>query len=139
MASNNTPNDVKEFDARTAALIVDGSNDVEDIESFGFDQSKGHELQYTVDQNAVWVKATPEMTGTFVLKATSPSIPDVESLFLEDEVFNIDIELSDDAFGGDPSQITFQGCMITDLSHSDYEIDDMPTISADFQAVNQEA
>lgn len=137
MASNNTPNDVKEFDARTANLVVDGDADVEDIESLGFDQSKDHDLQYTIDQNAVWVKATPEMTGSFVLKATSPSIPAIESLFLDDEVFSINIELSEDAFGGEAESIYFEGCMITDFSHSDYQIDDMPTITADFQAVNQ--
>lgn len=134
--STRTPNDVKEFDARTAELVV-GGDDIEDIESVGFDQSKDHDLQYTIDQNAVWVKATPEMTGSFVLKATSPSIPAVEELFLNDEVFDINITLSEDAFGGDPDTMAFVGCMITDLSHSDYQIDDMPTVTVDFQAVNQ--
>lgn len=137
MAHVNVPNDVKEFDARTARLVVDGSEDVEDIESFGFDESKGHELQYTVDQNAVWVKANPEITGSFVLKATSTSILDAMSLFQEDSVFDIELELSDDAYGGDAGSINFAGCMITDVDHSDYEIDGMPTVTFDYQAVNR--
>lgn len=140
MASIHAPTDVKEFEARTAGLVVDGDTEIEDIESFGYDQSKGHELQYTIDQNAVWVKSTPEITGSFVMKATSPSVPAVEDLFLEDEVFDIDIQLSTDAFGGEGEEsetLSFIGCMITDFSHSDYEIDDMPTVTADWQGVNQ--
>lgn len=137
-ASERVPQDsgIKEFDARTAELVVGGDN-VSDIESVGFDRSKNHELQYTVDQNAVWVKGTPEMTGSFVLKATSPSIPDIESAFATDEVFDINITLSEDAYGGDADTMAFVGCMITDISHSDYQIDDMPTVSIDFQAVNE--
>lgn len=141
MASIYAPTDVKEFEARTAAIVVDG-DDIEDIESFGYDQSKGHELQYTIDQNAVWVKSTPEITGSFVMKATSPSVPTVESLFLDDEVFSLTAQLSSDAFGQageDNPTITFIGCMITDFSHSDYQIDEMPTISCDWQGVNQES
>lgn len=140
MAHTNVPNDggIKEFDARTARIVVDGDSDVEDIESFGFDESKDHDLQYTVDQNAVWVKANPEITGTFVLKASSPSIPDGMSLFQEDTVFSIELELAEDAYGGDSGSVTFQGCMITDVSHSDYEIDGMPTITFDYQAVNRQ-
>ena len=143
MSSIYAPSSVKEFEARTAGLVVDGDADIQDIESFGYDQSKGHELQYTIDQNAVWVKSTPEITGSFVLKATSPSIPAVESLWLDDTVFDINLQLSANAFGeeGDTSSETmyFVGCMITDFSHSDYQIDDMPTITADWQGVNQGA
>ena len=138
MAHNNVPNDVREYDVRTASIVVDGSDDIEDLESFGFDESKDHDLQYTIDQNAVWVKSNPEITGTFVMKASSPSVPDVWSLFEEDEVISIEFELSDDAYGGEAGSITFEGCMITDMDHSDHEIDDMPTISADYQAVNRQ-
>lgn len=136
--SEHTPNDVKEFDARTANIVVDGNSNIEDIESIGFDQSKNHELQYTVDQQAVWVKGTPELTGSFVLKASSGSIPSIEELFMRDQVFDINISLSDDAYGESADSVYFQGCMITDFNHSDYQIDDMPTVTVDFQAVNQE-
>lgn len=139
-ASNNTPNDYKEFDARTVDIVVaDGSPDIEDVESIGFNQSKDHDLQYTLDQNAIWVKSTPELTGSFVLKASSPSAPELEQMFMDDEVFDIQISLADDAYGGDADDVYFMGCMITDFDHSDYQIDGMPTISVDFQAVNQEA
>lgn len=142
MASIHAPTDVKEFEARTAALIIDGDTEVEDLESFGYDQSKGHELEYTIDQNAIWVKSTPEITGSFVLKATSPSIPTVEALWLQDEVFNISLQLSEDAFGqagANNETVTFIGCMLTDFSHSDYQIDDMPTVTADWHGVNQDS
>lgn len=147
MASAHAPNEAKEFEARTAGLVLDGGDTtVEDIESFGYDQSKNHELQYTIDQNAIWVKGTPEITGSFVLKSTSSSVPEVETLFMDDEVFNINIQLSNDAFGGDDADsedpsagesLNFVGCMITDFNHSDYQIDELPTVTADWQGVNR--
>lgn len=131
--------DIKEFEARTASIVVDESNDIEDIESFGYDESKGHELQYTIDQNAIWVKSTPEITGSLVLKATSPSVPQLESLWLEDTVFSISITLAETAFGNDGNEsINFVGCMLTDVGHSDYQIDDLPTVTFDWQGVNRE-
>lgn len=132
-SSINAPTSVKEFDARTASITVGGTV-INDLESFGYDQSKDHDLQYTIDQGAVWVKATPELTGTFVMKATSENIADVEGLFLDDEVFQITCDLADNA-GQDTVQ--FIGCMLTDFSQSDYEIDGMPTLTGEFQAVNR--
>ena len=134
MASVNTPTEASQFDARTASLVVNGET-IDHIESFGYDQSKAHELQYTIDQNAVWVRATPEFTGTFVMKANSEAIPAVESAFLEDEIFTINATLSEDAA---QDSIEFVGCMMTDFSHSDYMIDDMPTITGEWQGVNRD-
>ena len=159
MPSRLAPNRGKQFDARTAALVVN-SNVMEDIESFGFDQSKGHELQYTIDQNAIWVKSTPELTGSFVLKETSPSIPIVDRLFLRDIPFDITVRLANtagqpegSALGpaegetfsfpseGDVSAqdfVQFSNVMITDFSKSDYEVDGMPTMTAEWQGVNRQ-
>ena len=127
------PNTVKEFDARTASIIVNGEA-VNDLESFGYDQSKDHDLQYTIDQGAVWVKSTPELTGTFVMKASSTSIARVEGAFLDDEVFQITARLAD---GAGQDSVRFIGCMLTDFSMSDYEIDGMPTLTGEWQAVNR--
>jgi len=150
------PNRAKQFDARTAALVVNG-NVLEDIESFGFDQSKDHELVYTLDQNAIWVKSTPELTGSFVVKETSPSIPIITKLFLRDIPFDITVRLANTATENEgqgfeqdeqfsfPSDadvsemdfVQFSNVMITDWSKSDYQVDDMPTMTAEWQAVNR--
>ena len=130
------PNSAKQFDARTASLVV-GQEPIQDIESFGYDQSKDHELEYTLDQKAIWVKSTPELTGTFVMKATSPSIPRVETLFLRDRPFNITAQLAFTAANQEQDVVQFVGCMITDFSMSEYEIDGMPTVTAEWQGVNR--
>jgi hypothetical protein len=151
------PNRAKQFEARTAALVVNG-NVMEDIESFGFDQSKDHELQYTIDQNAIWVKSTPELTGSFVVKETSPSIPIISKLFLRDIPFDITVRLANTAAAPEgegfeqserftfPSDsdvssqdfVQFSNVMITDWSKSDYQVDDMPTMTGEWQAVNRD-
>lgn len=129
-----TPNSARQFDARTASIVVQGEP-VSDLESFGYDQSKDHELQYTIDQKAIWVKTTPELTGTFVMKATSPSIPKVEEAFLRDQPFQITAQLARTA--GQSQTINFVGCMMTDFSMSDYEVGGMPTVTGEWQGVNR--
>ena len=136
MSSVNAPETAKEFDARTAALVLgddDQTSDVEDIESFGYDLSKAHEKQSTIDQNAIWVKSTPEITGSFVMKETSPDIERVIELWLSDTVLDITTDMAEDSA---LDSMHFLGVIITDVSHSDYQIDDMPTITADWEGVN---
>lgn len=123
--------DIKEYDVRTAAFVV-GGNRIEDLESFGWESTKGHEPQSTIDNNRVWVKAVPEITGTVVMKATSPSISAVRAVYESDEVISITGQLADQAA---QDSLTFLGCMITDFSQSDHEVDGMPTIEIDWQGV----
>lgn len=137
-SSVNAPMEAKEFDARTASLVLgddDTTDDVNDIESFGYDLSKGHEKQSTIDQNAIWVKSTPEITGSFVMKETSEDVQRVKQLWLEDTVFDVTVNLAEDAA---MDSMHFVGVIITDVSHSDYQIDDMPTVTADWEGVNVE-
>lgn len=138
MPNRLTPRGAKQFDARTASIVVRGQP-VSDLESFGFDQSKDHDLQYTLDQKAIWVKTTPELTGTFVMKATSPRIGYIEQAFMRDIPFQITAQLARTANGEDQSQraLTFTGCMLTDFSMSDYEVGGMPTITGEWQGVNR--
>ena len=134
-----TPNSARQFDARTASIVVQGEP-VSDLESFGYDQAKDHELQYTLDQKAIWVKTTPELTGTFVMKATSPSIPKVEEAFLRDQPFQITAQLAktaNDPDGTPNKTVNFVGCMLTDFSMSDYEVGGMPTVTGEWQGVNR--
>lgn len=138
MSSVNAPQEAQEFDARTAALVLGdeaSSSEVNDIESFGYDLSKGHDKQSTIDQNAIWVKATPEITGSFVMKETSDDLERVHSLWLEDEVFDVTLDMAEDS---SLDSMFFVGVIITDVSHSDYQIDDMPTITCDWEGVNVE-
>lgn len=130
--------EAEEFDARTASLVLGDENttdDVNDIESFGYDLSKGHEKQSTIDENAIWVKSTPEITGSFVMKETSDDIQRVKELWLDDTVFDVTVDLAEDA---SMDSMHFVGVILTDVSHSDYQIDDMPTITADWEGVNVE-
>ena len=136
--SVNAPTEAQEFDARTAALVVGDegtTGDIDNIESFGYDLSKGHEKQSTIDQNAIWVKAVPEITGSFVMKEVSDDIERVKELWANDDVIDITIDLAEDAA---LDSMHFMGVMITDVSHSDYQIDDMPTVTADWEGVNVE-
>lgn len=138
MASVNAPKEAQEFDARTAGLVLADDNstgEVNDIESFGYDLSKGHEKQTTIDGNAIWVMSDPEITGSFVLKETSDDAGRVKELWMNDTVFDIAVDLADDAA---LDTMNFMGCIITDVSHSDYQMDDMPTLTADWEGVNVE-
>lgn len=136
--SVNAPNEAQEFDARTAALVVgddDNTEGVEDIDSFGYDLSKGHDRQYTLDGNATWVKATPEISGSFVIKENSPDVGRVHELWMEDTVFDITADMAEDA---EIDSLHFMGVIVTDISHSDYQIDDMPTLTVDWEGINAE-
>lgn len=124
----------REYDARQVSISLDG-NTIADLDSFGYDQSKAHELQRTLDENSMWVKGTGEFTGTVVMKATSDSITAVETLFREDTVFNITITYAD----SEPrSSSTFSNCMLTDWAPSDYELDGMPTVEGSWEAATVE-
>ena len=138
MPNRLTPTAAKQFDARTASIVVQGEP-ISDLESFGFDQSKDHDLQYTLDQRAIWVKTTPELTGTFVMKATSEKIPVIERAFLRDRPFQITAQLARTSQGERQGQrgIHFVGCMLTDFSMSDYEVGGMPTVTGEWQGVNR--
>lgn len=123
---------IKEYDVRTAALVV-GNYRIEDIESFGWTSSKGHEAQATIDNNRVWVKAVPEIDGSLVMKATSPSIPAVREVYEQDDVVSLTGELAEDDVR---DNITFIGCMLTDFDASDHEIDGMPTVEVSWEGVD---
>lgn len=119
-----------EYDARQVSINVDG-NAIADLDSFGYDQSKAHELERTIDENSVWVKGTGEFTGTVVMKAVSDNVTDVEDLFQNDTVFDITISYAD----SEPrSESTFSNCMLQDFAPSDYELDGMPTVEGSWEA-----
>jgi hypothetical protein len=119
-----------EYDAREVSISLNGS-DVAYLDSFGYDQSKAHELQRTLDKGSVWVKGTGEFTGTVVMKAVSDNIVDVETLFQDDTIFNIVITYAET----EPrSTSTFTRVMLNDWGPSDYELDNMPTFEGSWEA-----
>lgn len=119
-----------EYDARDVSISVDGST-IANLDSFGYDQSKAHELERTLDEESIWVKGTGEFTGTVVMKAVSDNITDVETLFQDDTVFDITVNYAE----SEPrSSSTFSNCMLTDFAPSDYELDGMPTVEGSWEA-----
>lgn len=128
----NTDEGIKEYDVRTAAIVVD-QNQIQDIESFGWTSSKDHDPQATIDNNRVWVKAVPEIDGSLVMKATSPSISAVRAIYEQDQVVSLTGELAEEDAR---DNITFIGCMLTDFDSSDHEVDGMPTVEVSWQGVD---
>ena len=125
------------YTSRTAAITVDGKT-VPFLESFGYDQSKDHSLEHTLDKKAVWNKSPAEFSGTFTMKDPSPAQARLEHVFLRDIVFDIQMKLAN-VYGNrvDPRP-RFLDCMMTDFSRSDYEIGEVSTISAEWSAVNKD-
>lgn len=120
----------QEYDAREVSISVAGST-IANLDSFGYDQSKAHELERTLDEEAIWVKGTGEFTGTFAMKAVSDQITDVEAEFQKDNVFNIVISYA----SSEPrSSSTFGDCMMMDFGPSDYELDGMPTFEGSWES-----
>jgi|APHM01.1.fsa_nt_gi hypothetical protein len=118
------------YDARDVSISLDGE-DIAYLDSFGYDQSKAHELERTLDEGSVWVKGTGEFTGTVVMKAVSDDITNVEALFADDTIFSIVITYAE----SEPrSTSTFTRCMLMDFGPSDYELDNMPTFEGSWEA-----
>lgn len=120
----------KEYDAREISITVDGEQ-IADVDSFGYDQSKAHELERTLDGGSVWVKGTGEFTGSFAIKATSDNVPMLEDLFQDGSVFDVTISYAE----REPrSESTFIDCVLTDFGPSDYELDGVPTVEGSWEA-----
>lgn len=124
---------IDEYEARTAAVIVNGRR-VEHLDTIGWDQSKDHELVWTLDNRAVWVKATPEITGSVVMHARSPAVPVLEQLWAEDVVFNITAQPAEQE---DRGPLTFVGCMATAFNNDDYATGEMPAVTMEWQGVDR--
>lgn len=118
----------EQFDAEDIDVIADGEQ-VADLDSVGYDQSKDHELQRTMDGNAIFVIAKGEYELTVVVKAPSDSRPTLENLFENDEIFDIAVKYAPQ----EPrDESVFSEGMLTDFSPSDYELDGMPTFEGTF-------
>lgn len=132
MASSPHPTtSIKEYNARTAAIVV-GGNRIEDISTFSFSQSKGHDPVKTIDQNGIWVMASSEMSGSVEMHATSPSIPVLDAMWKNNQIFDITAQPAETESRG---PVHFVGCMITDFDTGDYEDSEMPTVTAEWEGM----
>lgn len=122
--------ETKEYDAQNLQVTVDGTT-VADVDSIGYDQSKTHEIQKTVDKTHIWVNGIGEYSGTVAVKATSGNVSAMEGLFQDDKLFNIVINYPD-AEARDKTEII--DCKILDFAPGDYEIESMPVYEASWEA-----
>lgn len=114
--------ETKTYDASQIVALVDGT-EVADLESIGYDSSKTHEIQKTLDASHIWVLGIGEYSGTVAVKATSGNVSEMGTLHDEDTKFNIEITYPD-AEGRDTT--TFTDCRSTDFAPGDYELEGLP-------------
>lgn len=119
----------KEYDASEITITVDGTT-VADIETIGYDQSKTHEIEKTLDGNAIWVDGIGEYSGTVAVKAVSDNIANMQFIFDNNNTFNISITYPD---GETRDSSTFKNAKITDFAPGDYELEGMPAYEADWE------
>lgn len=122
--------ETKEYDAEQITVVVNGEQ-VADLDSVGYDSSKTHELQKTLDGNDIWVIGIGEYSGTVAVKATSDSVDAMQTLHDEDTPFNITISYPD-AEVRDESQ--FVDAMLLDFAPGDYELEGMPVYEGSWEA-----
>ena len=122
--------ETKEYDAQEITVVVDGEQ-IADLDSVGYDSSKTHELQKTLDGNDIWVIGIGEYSGTVAVKATSDSVSAMQSLHDNDQTFNITIQYPESEVR-DESQ--FVDAMLLDFAPGDYELEGMPVYEGSWEA-----
>jgi hypothetical protein len=123
-----------DFDARDITVTV-GGNTIAQLDSVGYDQSRDHELQRVLApeaENDQFVIGDGEYTGTFAMKATSESVPAMESLFQNNEQFSVTVTYAD----AEPrDSTTFTDCRMMSFGPADsYENSSMPMYEGEFEA-----
>lgn len=122
-----------DFDARQITVTIGGET-MAQIDSIGYSQSRGHELQRTLAAEAEedqFVIASGEYTGTFSIKATSGSVPAMEEIFQNNKRFSVTITYAD----AEPrSSTTLTDCRMTTFGPADdYAESDMPMYEGEFE------
>lgn len=122
--------ETKEYDATDIVVTVAGEQ-VADLDSVGYDSSKTHEIQKTLDDTDIWVIGIGEYSGTVAVKATSESINTMQQLHDNDESFNISIQYAE----GEPrDQSQFVDAKLLDWAPGDYELEGMPVYEGSWEA-----
>lgn len=125
-------NPVKDYDPRTAGIVIGGTN-LEDLQEFGWNLDKSHELNYTIDNNAVWVHTPPELTGSGVVYQTSPSIAPLVTAWQNEESIGVTFNAAEDSgYSGH----MFTQCKVQSVDRSNTTIDGIPTVTFDVQGAD---
>lgn len=125
-----------EFNAQEISVVVDGET-VALLDSVGYDQSKDHELERSLDEDGnVWIIGTGEYSGTIAVKAVSESIPSLESIFQNNESFTLSVSYTSD----EPRESSqFTDAKLTDFGPADdYEESSMPMYEGSWEAAKVE-
>ncbi len=127
-----------DFDARQITVTIGGET-MAQIDAIGYSQSRSHELQRTLAAEAEedqFVISSGEYTGTFSIKATSPSIPAMEDLFQNNKRFSVTITYADAEPRG---STTMTDCRLTTFGPADdYAESEMPMYEGEFEATDIE-
>jgi hypothetical protein len=123
-----------DFDARQITVTIGGET-MAQIDAIGYDQSRDHELQRTLAEEAEedqFVIGSGEYSGTFSIKATSSSIPTMEGLFQDNAQFSVTITYAD----AEPrDSTTLTDCRMLSFGPADdYAESDMPMYEGEFTA-----
>ena len=122
--------ETKEYDAQDLVALVDGT-EVADLDSIGYDQSKTHEIQKTLDGTHIWVNGIGEYSGTVAVKATSGNVDAMETLFQNDELFNITVRYPEAEVR---NSTQFVDAKLLDFAPGDYELEGMPVYEGSWEA-----
>jgi hypothetical protein len=120
----------KEYDASELVAIVDDS-EVADLDSIGYDQSKTHELQKTLDGTDIWVDGIGEFSGTVAVKATSGNVKNMQAIFSTNRTFKITIEHPESE---KRAKTTFDDCKMLDFAPGDFELEGLPVYEGSWEA-----
>jgi hypothetical protein len=124
--------ETKEYDASELVALVDGSQ-VADLDSIGYDQSKTHEIQKTLDGADIWVDGIGEYSGTVAVKATSGNVKNMQAIFSTNRTFNITIKHPDSE---SRAQTKFTDCKMLDFAPGDFELEGLPVYEGSWEAPN---
>ena len=125
-----------QYDAREITVVVNGE-EVAQLDTVGYDQSKGHELDRSLEEEGeddVYIEGSGEYSGTVSVKAVSEAVPQLETLFQENTQFSIGVSYP----SASPRTSTeFTDCMFTDFGPADdWDNDSMPMFEGSFTAAD---
>lgn len=122
----------KDYEAEEISVIVDGER-VADLDAVGFDQAREHERDKTIgDDGNVYIIVSGDYEGTVAVKATSPSIPRLQTLFEEATTFTLALKYAPTEPFSESSLI---GAKLTNFAPSDdYDGESMPMWEGSFMA-----
>ena len=120
-----------DFDVDEITVFVDGER-VGSLDSIGWNDSAGHELDKTVGDDAnVWVIADNETEATVAVKAVSQSIPRLEQAYQNAETISLTVKYAETEPRIESNFL--DGKFLSFGPADDYENDTMPMYEGETQ------